>query len=132
MVSQAVVCRVCQDLLRSMHDLMLSINILLCLRKSTVDSHDAQVRHLACPMLLTELQLWQALYSICQRHPRGVCHLTESDSSGDARPIYCCRERQAMEGEVMQMQEDMQALVEADLDAQQVQQSTCEVIRCGI
>lgn len=31
-----------------------------------------------------------------------------------------CRERKAMEGEVRQMQADMQALVEADLDAQQV------------
>lgn len=31
-----------------------------------------------------------------------------------------CRERLAMEGEMRQMQVDMQALVEADLEAQQV------------
>ena len=31
-----------------------------------------------------------------------------------------CRGRRELEGEVRQMQEDMQALVEADLEAQQV------------
>ena len=31
-----------------------------------------------------------------------------------------CRERKVLEGEARQMQEDMQALVEADLEAQQV------------
>lgn len=50
----------------------------------------------------------------------GVCRLTEPDGSGGTRPIYCCRERQTMEGEVMQMQEDMQTLMEADLNARQV------------
>ena len=34
--------------------------------------------------------------------------------------ILACRERKVLEGEVRQMQEDMQALVEADMEAQQV------------